>query len=93
MKIKREFFVEKERTVTLRFADLSGERFCPVCGAPSRFVTTDEAAIIGGTSSRQIFRLVENECLHSRETRLGLLQVCLQSLSNLKNLQFIEEQK
>ncbi|MDQ4122822.1 MAG: hypothetical protein M3209_15405 [Acidobacteriota bacterium] len=86
MKIKRKFFIEQERTTTIRFGSGSPfEQFCPLCSARSRFVTVDEAAIFCGTNSRMIFRLVENDRLHSQETPLGLLLVCFQSLSAFKN--------
>ncbi|MDQ4121498.1 MAG: hypothetical protein M3209_08640 [Acidobacteriota bacterium] len=85
MKIKREIFTEQERSVTIRFPNQPTEQFCPVCQSASPFVTTDEAAIFCGMTSRAIFTLVEDKTLHSVETQLGLLLVCLNSLSAIKN--------
>ena len=82
MKIKKEIFIEQERSVTIRFASPPNERFCSSCQLASRFVTIDEAAVFGGISSRAIFHLVEAEMLHWIETQFGLLLVCLNSLGN-----------
>jgi len=81
MKITRKtnFFVERERRITIRFADRSvrPSRFCPDCQSDSLFVTVDEAALARQTTSREIFRLVEANQIHFNETADGLLLICL----------------
>lgn len=87
IKRKREFYVERERRVTIRFGNTATEQFCAVCNGESRFVTIDEAAIICGTNRLSIFRLIESLKLHSAETPAGRLLVCLASLTTFKNHQ------
>ena len=79
---KREIFIERERTLTIRFADAPVRKFCGECRAESRFVTINEAAIAAQTTAREIFRRVENDRLHCAETAEGFLLVCLVSLQN-----------
>ena len=85
IKRKREIIVERERSVTLKIKRNSGATLCDRCGANSRFITVDEAALLAQTNSRSIFRLVETGTLHSLETREGWLLVCPASLSAMKN--------
>lgn len=80
---KRQITWERERSVTIRFNDESTEKFCLGCQSAARFVTVDEAAAIGQTTARTIFRLVENGQIHFSETPGGRLFVCLLSLSNI----------
>ena len=77
---KREIYIERERSITIRFANGQSLRFCRSCQTDSRFVTVDEAAIMRRTTSREIFRRVETDQIHSAETNEGLLLVCLTSL-------------
>lgn len=86
MKIKRrkEILVEHERNITIKFSSIAAEKFCQSCAAPSRFITTDEAALSCNTTSLTIFRLVETKKIHSLETTEGLLLICFASLLNFK---------
>ena len=77
---KKEIYIERERSITIRFANRQSMRFCRSCQTDSRFVTVDEAAIMLRTTSREIFHRVEAAEIHSAETNEGLLLVCLASL-------------
>jgi hypothetical protein len=50
--------------------------WCNQCNKEVDWVTVDEAARLAGTSSRQVFQMVEDGELHSIETDEGILVVC-----------------
>lgn len=85
IKRKREIVIERQRSVTFQIKKNASERFCERCGANSRFLTIDEATLLAQTNSGRIFRLIENETLHSIETPEGWLLVCPVSLAAIKN--------
>jgi hypothetical protein len=80
---KREVVVQHERRLTIRYAGGSREQFCPFCSGPAPFVSTDEAALLAGVSSRSIYQLADDGMIHSAETAEGLTTICLNSLSAL----------
>lgn len=57
---------------------------CGLCAKRVQFLTTDEAAKTAEKTSRQIFRLVENERLHFQETPEGSLLICTISLNEIE---------
>jgi hypothetical protein len=81
MKTKRrtEITIETERVVVSR-RKLSVLAWCQICCRRVHMVATDEAAAIACVSTRTIFRWVETEKLHFKETSEGLLLICRESL-------------
>ncbi len=81
---RREIFIERERTLTIRFNAAPAIEFCAECQTQTSFVNINQAAIIAQKTDREIFRLVEAGRLHCRESAEGFLLVCLASLQNLR---------
>jgi hypothetical protein len=50
--------------------------FCRQCMEPVALVTLDEAVRISGTSSRAIYRLIEQGEIHFAETPDGVALIC-----------------
>lgn len=90
---KRELIIERKRSVTIKFGNISGERFCAACGERAQFVTIDEAAIVRQSTARQIFQLVEADLIHFIETENGLLLICFASLSEIADESFLLPEK
>lgn len=86
MKIKRrtEITIETERILAMTNANLTIYADCASCAKRVQFLKTDDAAKVSGKSSRQIFRLVENERLHFQETPEGSLLICAASLNGVE---------
>lgn len=83
---KREVVIEHERRLTIRYTGGSREQFCPQCSGSVPFVSTDEAALLAGVSSRAIYQLADAGAVHSAETTEGLTTICLNSLCALKGI-------
>ena len=87
--VKKELTIERERTLTIKFANAAAEKFCTVCRQRVQFITIDEAAIVRQTTARHIFQLVETDLIHYDETDNGLLLICFQSLSQIIEESFL----
>lgn len=81
MKKRTLITVETDRVVLINGSPLSQLVWCAACAAQVRMVTVDQAAALARTSSRMIYRMVENDQLHFTETPEGRLFICLNSLS------------
>ena len=57
--------------------------WCHVCGDQVGMVTTQQAAVMIGVSSRTIYQRVESGQIHFADTPEGLLLVCVKSLSEM----------
>jgi len=53
---------------------------CPQCGAEVSWLTPDQAVAIYGLSLREIFRRVEAQTVHFKETSPAGLRLCPNSL-------------
>jgi hypothetical protein len=83
---KTEINLEFQEAITIRTpGDLITE--CPGCGKEVRMVPANEAAIIVGSTAREIYRLVEAGSIHFIEDHAGLLYVCLESLRHRISIQ------
>ncbi|HEY0386232.1 MAG TPA: hypothetical protein VGC64_09490 [Pyrinomonadaceae bacterium] len=81
MKKRRvEVVVETHRVWIVRQPGLPAPAWCPECARTVRMVTADEAAGILRQSTRIIYHWVETRRLHYRETPVGSVLVCLDSL-------------
>ncbi len=67
------FVVRRRKEQTIR-------GFCPECQKEVEMRTLDEATSKTGISTRELFRLIENNLLHSIETTSGHLLICRSSL-------------
>src|SRR5262249_18017814 len=77
VEIDEVFVVRRSRPITLAW--------CVECNEQVRIVTPDEAAEITGASLRAIYRVVDAGSAHFTEMPEGLVLVCLNSLSRLKD--------
>lgn len=53
---------------------------CIECRQEVDWVTIDEAARLAGSSSREVFRMIEGKEIHAEETGESILMVCAVSL-------------
>jgi len=72
--------IETHKVWIIREPRHTARDWCRECAGTAPMVTADEAARLAGQSARAIYRLVEARRLHYRETPLGALLVCLDSL-------------
>ncbi|HEY0408254.1 MAG TPA: hypothetical protein VGC89_21130 [Pyrinomonadaceae bacterium] len=81
MKRRRvEVMIETHRVWIVREPGHAAPGWCPECARTVRMMTADAAARLVCQSTRAIYRLVEERRLHYRETPMGALLVCLDSL-------------
>ena len=73
--------VETERVLAIRKSKAPLASWCERCGSEVRRLTPDEAAALARTSVRAIYRKLEAERLHFKETDDGWILICLNSLS------------
>ena len=72
-------FESRER-LTIRRAEPQFVAWCEQCGAEVLMVSPNEAAVIGRTDARAIFRGVETGEIHFIDGERGALLVCSKSL-------------
>ena len=73
-----EIIVEATRRVTIRRPGVAPALRCGQCAEP--LVSTEEAVVVTGLSSRTIHRLVEACEIHFEETPAGALLICPNSV-------------
>jgi excisionase family DNA binding protein len=80
--------IETEESILLRDTPVprSSLLWCPDCRRRVSMITPEQAAQIGGVSSRTIYRWVEERNLHFVEARDGPLLICEGSLRRWKSL-------
>lgn len=82
--VKQKTEIEIELSETIAYSK-SRDRFravCPQCESPTEMTAPHIAAILTGTTEREIYRLVETGRVHFIETA-GVF-ICLNSLINFK---------
>ena len=79
MKRRRTEITVETRSLVLRGPRQQAPLYCTTCSLPTLLIAPDEAAVLAGVSTRIIYRFVETEQLHYRETG-GRLLVCPNSL-------------
>lgn len=81
MKTKRtEISIETERLLVISSPRQTVD-WCSGCGAMVQLLPISEAALVARTTARTVFRWVEAERVHFRETDQGSLLICLDSLA------------
>ena len=75
---RTEFEIEVSETVAYGSRNERFENFCPTCKCMTEMATPQVGAILGRTTEREIYRLVETGDVHFVETDRVL--VCLNSL-------------
>ena len=78
---RTEITIETNRLVVVSSRKVSVMSWCRECDQRTKMITVDEAAGMGGVSSRTIYRWVESERLHFSETSEGRLLICLESIA------------
>ena len=81
MKRRREITFETERIV-LR-GELREINWCEACAASTPKVTAEQAAMLIGEETEQLYRRAETDQVHSTRTPGGVLMICMKSLSAL----------
>ena len=72
--------ISKSEVIVLRNAREFATADCSACGKRVDMLTPEQAVTLTGISSLNIYRLVESQQLHFRETAQGHLLICLESL-------------
>jgi excisionase family DNA binding protein len=80
---KTEIVVELDEVFVIRRRQTIAFAWCAECGDQVQMLTPDQAATIGGLSSRLIYRWIEAGRIHFSETGEGHLLVCQSSLPKL----------
>lgn len=84
MRVKRtETTVETHQVLYVRRnsePDSSLLKWCPECVGPSQWISPDQAAVLRGTSCRTIYRWIEMQQVHFRETSEGMVWLCFNSI-------------
>jgi hypothetical protein len=76
-----EISVERNEFFVIGRSGEPAPAWCGACSAMVLMATPEEAAMIAGVSWREISRRVEAGSVHFTETNDGLLQICVNSLS------------
>ena len=79
MKRRREITLETEKIVIR--GDLFEFNRCDACAASGPKVTADQAAILMGEETEDLYRRAALGQVHSTRTPGGVLMICLRSLS------------
>jgi hypothetical protein len=79
MKRRTEITVEEQIRIVRR-AGVSPQVSCPECGGEVWMLMPEDAALAAGVSSRTIYRWVEQDKIHFRESASGTLVVCPRSV-------------
>lgn len=82
MKRTTEITLEIEEKIVLRQGEMLVAAFCEECQALVNMASPQIAAILSGSSEREIFRLIEAGHIHFVET--GRVFICLNSLMSAK---------
>ncbi|MEW6127479.1 MAG: hypothetical protein AB1757_10625 [Acidobacteriota bacterium] len=77
--------VTKEEVWVLRQPTGKCQLWCEECAGEVEMVAAEKAAAIIKVSARALYRAVENQQLHFKETTDGRLLVCLNSLERFVN--------
>lgn len=79
-KRKTEITIDTHEVCLVRGWRQGAPARCAECPDQPEMLTPEEAARLAGLSSRAIYRLVESGQIHSTETEVGSLFVCLAPL-------------
>ena len=79
MKRRREITFETEKIVIR--GELPRINWCEACAASTPKVTAEQAAMLMGEETRQLYRRAECGQVHSTKGPGGALMICLKSLS------------
>ena len=74
-----EVIIERDEVFVVRRPPARAAVRCEACGG-AELVSPETAAVLGRTTTRTLYRLVEAGLVHFAETPEGLLFVCLRSL-------------
>jgi hypothetical protein len=72
--------VETERLLIVRSGRGESMQWCEACGEVVRMVRLDEAALVTGSSQRDLVHRLDAGSLHFVELSRGVLLICLSSL-------------
>jgi hypothetical protein len=82
-------FIRRRKTETatitheflrIRRPQIAASAWCNECGAETKLVPPDDAAMVAGVNAREIYRRVEIGHIHFAEFSDGSLLVCLNSI-------------
>ena len=72
--------IETHQVTVVRWRPCPIRTWCAACAAEVEILLPDQADELANVSPREIYRRVENQTLHFRETDDGLLLICRSSL-------------
>lgn len=81
----------REIFIVRTWGNVSIQGFCPKCQKEVEMLNLDSITSQTGVSTRELFRLIENNQIHSIETTTGHLLVCRNSLEAMDKEKFIHK--
>jgi hypothetical protein len=87
---KTEIEIEMSETVAYSSRSERLENFCPTCRCMTEMASTQVSAVLGQTSERELYRLVETGEVHFVETDRVL--ICLNSLPGYEQKKVTSEE-
>ncbi len=82
-KAKKYLITAESREIFILRKNKSVRGYCVECRTEVEMLTLDAITTQHGTPTREIFRLIEQNLLHSIETESGHLMVCRNSLGKI----------
>lgn len=87
-----EIIVETDELLIFRMPASPIQCWCAACDKEVAMTSVDNAALLSGTSARNVYRQVESGQVHFTEMTGGLLLICLDSLFERAKDGIIEKQ-
>ena len=75
--------IEIDERIAVTNAEQQFEAYCSECKKMTQLVTPKTAAVLAGTSERDVFRLIETTAVHFIEN--DRILVCIESLRDLRS--------
>lgn len=75
-----ETVIEREEVLIVS-RGLRLEGLCETCGCVTEFISPERGALVMRATTRTLYRLIETNSIHFKETPEGLLLVCARSLT------------
>lgn len=79
-KIEKVITIETRRQIWIRSHRKTCVAWCAACGSETLLLPPEQAAILSGTTQREIFRQIESGKLHFIEALEGALLICSKAL-------------
>jgi hypothetical protein len=90
-RIRTECSVEIDDVFVVKRLGRSTEAWCAGCSCAKTHVTPEDAAMLTGTATRAVYRLIEAGEIHWADGPGNLLLICVDSMLEKKGQKFYRE--